>query len=121
MQQGQDNVVVALQLYMQHRHGTSAVTFLAILRPKSNSNLVYDLPESGRSVTQVRIRPPSPPRKNADPPTQPPLTGGSQRKTPHFFELLFISMLEMMAGWVGRHFSEEGAEGANFKLDYRPA
>ena len=36
-----------------------------------------------------------------------------------FFELLLISMFEMMAGWVGRHFSEEG--GANFKLVYRPA
>ena len=34
------------------------MAFLAILLPGSNSNLVYDLPESGRSISQVRIRPP---------------------------------------------------------------
>ena len=34
--------------------------FFAILRPKSNFKLVYDLPESGRSVTQLEIRPLAP-------------------------------------------------------------
>ena len=54
MQQAQEIAVVALPII--HK-GTSAVAFLAILLPRSNSKLVYDLPESGRSVSQLRIRP----------------------------------------------------------------
>ena len=38
---------------MQHRKGTSAVAFLAILLPRSNSKLVYDLPAGAARLQLV--------------------------------------------------------------------